>query len=57
MAVQEDHDFPNRLLLGPGGENAGGTNGSDAVTWRSRSGDISMTSNTFSPNARTSFLA
>ena len=31
VAVQEDHDFPHRLLLGPGGENAGGANRPDAV--------------------------
>jgi hypothetical protein len=24
VAVQEDHDLARRLLLGPGGENAGG---------------------------------
>ena len=31
VAVQEDHDLPHRLLLGPGGENAGGANRPDAV--------------------------
>jgi hypothetical protein len=31
MAVQENHDFPNRLLFGPGGENAGSANRPDAV--------------------------
>jgi hypothetical protein len=31
MAVQEHHDFPYRLLLGPGGENAGSANRSDAL--------------------------
>ena len=31
VAVQEHHDFPHRLLLGPGGENAGSANRSDAV--------------------------
>jgi hypothetical protein len=31
MAVQEDHDFANRLLFGPGGENAGGSNRPDAL--------------------------
>ena len=31
VAVQEDHDFPHRLLLGPGGENAGSANRPDAV--------------------------
>ena len=34
-----------------------GANRADAVTSRSRSGVASMTSNTFSPKARTSFLA
>jgi hypothetical protein len=56
--VQEDHDFPYRLLLGPGGENAGGANRPDPVDLaRRRSGVASMTSNTFSPKARTSFFA
>jgi hypothetical protein len=31
MAVQENHDFPYRLLFDPGCENAGGTNRPDAV--------------------------
>ena len=31
VAVQEDHDLPHRLLLGPGGENAGSANRPDAV--------------------------
>ena len=31
VAVQEHHDFPHRLLLGPGGENAGGANRPDAI--------------------------
>ena len=31
VAVQEHHDFPHRLLLRPGGENAGSPNRSDAV--------------------------
>src|SRR6516165_10719565 len=31
VAVQKDHDFPHRLLLGPGGEYAGGANWPDAV--------------------------
>ncbi len=31
MAVQKDHDLPHRLLLGPGGENAGSANRPDAV--------------------------
>jgi hypothetical protein len=30
MAVQEHHDFPHRLLLGPGGKNAGGAHRADA---------------------------
>ena len=31
MAVQEHHDFPHRLLLGPRGQNAGSANRADAV--------------------------
>ena len=31
MAVQEQHDFPDGLLFGPGGQNAGGANRPDAV--------------------------
>ena len=31
VAVQEHHDFPHCLLLGPGGENAGGANRPNAV--------------------------
>jgi hypothetical protein len=31
MAVQEDHDFPYRLLLGPGGKDAGSANRPDAI--------------------------
>src|SRR5262245_18598000 len=31
MAVQEDHDLPNRLLLGPGGTDPAGANRADAV--------------------------
>src|SRR4249919_3254381 len=31
VAVQEDHDFPHRLLLGPGSENAGSANRPDAI--------------------------
>src|SRR5215510_10286747 len=31
MAVQENHDFPHRLLFSPGGENAGSPNRPDAV--------------------------
>jgi hypothetical protein len=30
-AVQEDHDFPHRLLLGPGGKNSGSANRPDAI--------------------------
>jgi hypothetical protein len=29
--VQEDHDFPHRLPLGPRGENAGSANRPDAI--------------------------
>ena len=31
VAVQKDHDFPNGLLFGPGGENAGRANRPDTV--------------------------
>src|SRR6476646_902579 len=31
IAIQEYHDFPHRLLLGPGGKNAGCTNRPDAI--------------------------
>jgi hypothetical protein len=31
VAVQEDHDLPHRLLFGPGGQNAGGTNRPNAI--------------------------
>ena len=31
VAMQEHHDFPHRLLLGPGGKDAGGANRADAV--------------------------
>src|SRR6266498_3306958 len=31
VAVQEDHDFPHRLLLGPRGKNAGSANRPDAI--------------------------
>jgi hypothetical protein len=31
VAVQEHHDFPHRLLLGPGSENTGSANRPDAV--------------------------
>src|SRR5215510_558367 len=57
VAVQKDHDFTHDLLFGPGGENASRANRPDTVTSRNRSGVVSMTSNTFSPKARTSFLA
>ena len=31
LAVQEDHDLPYRLLFGPGGQNARGTDRRDAI--------------------------
>src|SRR6266581_332841 len=31
VAVQEDHDLPHRLLLGPSGKNAGSANRPDAI--------------------------
>ena len=44
IAMQEHHDFPHRLLLGPGGKNAGCTNRPDAIhlaqTLRRRLDDV-----------------
>jgi hypothetical protein len=34
VAMQEDHDFPHRLLLGPGAKNACGANRPDPVDSR-----------------------
>jgi hypothetical protein len=31
VAVQENHDFPHRLLFGPGPEDTGGTNRPDTI--------------------------
>jgi hypothetical protein len=31
VAVREDHDFTHRLLLGPGGQDAGSANRTDAI--------------------------
>ena len=45
------------LLLGPGGDDAAGANRPDAVDLAQPVGLASMMSNTFSPKARTSFLA
>ena len=56
VAVQEHHDFPHRLLFGPGGDDALGPNRPMPSTSRRRSGAASMTSNTFSPKALTSLL-
>jgi hypothetical protein len=55
--VEEDHDFPHRLLLGPGGENAGSANRPDAVDLAQPVRRRLDTSKTFSPKARRSFLA
>jgi hypothetical protein len=55
--VQEDHDFANDLLVGPGGGNAGGSDSADASDLAQALGSASIVSNTFSPKARTSFLA
>ena len=52
VAVQEHHDFPHRLLLGPGGRMLAARTGPMPSTSRNRSGVASMTSNTFSPKAR-----
>jgi hypothetical protein len=57
VAMQEDHDFSDRLLLGPGARMLAARTGPMPSTSRSRSGVASMTSNTLSPKARTSFLA
>src|ERR1700736_1113046 len=57
MAMQEDHDLPHDILLGPGAGDALGPHGPMPVTSRRRSGSASITSNTFSPNALTIFLA
>jgi hypothetical protein len=55
--VQEDHDLPHDLLLGPGVVMRWARTGPMPVTSRSRSGSASITSNTVSPKARTSFCA
>jgi len=57
MAVQEHHDFADRLLLGPGGRDAAGSYRTDAVHLPQRYGCASMMSNTLSAKARRSFLA
>jgi len=57
MAVQADHDLPDSLLFGPGGEDAGGARRTMPSISRSRSGVASITSKTLSPKARTSLLA
>jgi hypothetical protein len=57
MAVQEDHDLPHDLLLGPRGRNPLSATGPMPSISRKRSGSTSMMSNTFSPNALTNFFA
>jgi hypothetical protein len=57
VAVQEHHDFPHRLLLCQAARMLAARTGPMPSTSRSRSGVASMTSNTFSPKARTSFFA
>ena len=58
MLVQEHHDLAHDLLLGPGVRDAlGAAPDRCPVTSRRRSGSASIMSKTFSPKARTSFLA
>ena len=57
VRMQEHHDLADDLLLGPGVGDAFPSNRADAVHSRRRPGSASIMSNTFSPNARTSFLA
>ena len=57
VAVQEHHDLADRLLLGPGGDDASSANRPDAVNLAKPVRVASMKSNAFSPKARTSFLA
>jgi hypothetical protein len=57
VAVKEDHDLPDNLLLGPCVRDPFGSNRADARHLASRSGSASMTSKTFSPKALTIFLA
>ena len=57
VAVQEDHDLADDLLLGPGVGDALGAHRADAVDFLRRSGLASMMSKTLSPKTRTIFLA
>jgi len=56
--MQEDHDLPHDLLLGPGAGDAFSTHGADtghlAGRWKHR---LAITSNTFLAERLTSFLA
>jgi hypothetical protein len=54
---RKHHDLADDLLLGPRGCDASCPHRSDAIYFPQRSGSASMTSNTFSPKARSSFLA
>ena len=56
VRMQEDHDLADHLLIGPPSDDPLGALGADALDLWSRSGCPSMTSNTASPNARTSRL-
>ena len=57
MGLQEDHDLPDDLLLGPGPGDPILALRTDALEPVSRSGSCSMTSKTAAPKAWTSFLA
>src|ERR1700756_6023225 len=52
VAVQEQHDLPDDLLLGPAANNTLRPFGPIPVTSRRRFGSCSMMSNTASPKAR-----
>ena len=57
VAVQEQHDLPHGLLLGPAGDDGGRPLLADARTSCRRAGSVSITSSTASPKAAVSFLA
>lgn len=57
VAVQHDHDLADELLLRLSVDDPPGPQRTDAGAPRSQSGSASIMSNTFAPNALTSFLA
>ena len=57
MAVQKDHDLAHDLLLGQALAMRSARSGPMPETSRRRWGSASVTSNTLSPNAFTSFVA